>query len=60
MDVETRSRLGSVLDVCEHELRALEELRDERLVPVMQAMTKLRAEIVATLAALGQLPSNGS
>jgi hypothetical protein len=58
-DVEAVSRLGSVLDVVEHELRALQDLRDDRLVSVLEAMTRLRAELVAALAALGQPPSNG-
>jgi hypothetical protein len=58
-DVEAVSRLRSVLDVVEHELRALQDLRDDRLVSVLEAMTRLRAELVAALAALGQPPSNG-
>jgi hypothetical protein len=49
-----------VLEVCEHELSALDELRDARLSGVLQAMTMLRAEIVAALAALGRPPINGS
>lgn len=51
-DIEARSWLASVFDVCEYEMQALEALRDARLSGVMQAMTTLRAEIVAALAAL--------
>ena len=51
-DVEARARLSSVLDVCEHEGQALEALSDARLAGVLQAMSTLRAEIVAALAAL--------
>lgn len=51
-DVEARARLSSVLDVCEHESRALDALRDDRLRGVLAAMNTLRAEIVAALAAL--------
>jgi hypothetical protein len=48
-----------VLDVCEHEMQALDALRDARLSGVMQAMTTLRAEIVAALATLTPDASNG-
>jgi hypothetical protein len=40
-DVEGRSRLASVLDVCEHEMQALDRLRDTRLSGVLQAMTNV-------------------
>jgi hypothetical protein len=59
-DVEARSRLASVLDVCEHEMQALDGLRDARLSGVLQAMTMLRAEIVAALVALKPDASNGT
>jgi len=58
-NVEARSRLTSVLDVCEHEMQALEALRDPRLSGVLQAMTTLRAEIVAALAALTPAANSG-
>jgi hypothetical protein len=58
-DVEARSRLASVLDVCEHEREALDGLRATRLSGVLQAMTTLRAEIVAALAALTPDVRNG-
>jgi hypothetical protein len=45
-NVEARSRLTSVLDVREHEAKALDALRDARLSGVLQAMTVLDAEIV--------------
>ena len=54
VDVEARSRLASIFDVCEHEKRALEALEDPRLTGVLQAMTGLRTEIVAALASLEQ------
>jgi hypothetical protein len=52
-------RLSSVLSVCEHEGSALDQLRDPRLAGVLQAMTTLRAEIVAALASLKPLRENG-
>ena len=58
-NIEARSRLTSVLDVCEHEMQALEALRDPRLSGVLQVMTTLRAEIVAALAALTPDAGNG-
>ncbi len=58
-NIEARSRLTSVLDVCEHEMQALKALRDPRLSGVLQAMTTLRAEIVAALAALTPDAGNG-
>jgi hypothetical protein len=57
--LEARSRLASVLDVCEHERKALDALREPRLAAVLTAMTALRAEIVAALALLEQSPSDG-
>ena len=57
-DVEARSRLTSVFDVCEHEKQALDTLRDARLSGVLQAMTTLHAEIVAALATLTPDVSN--
>jgi hypothetical protein len=58
-DIEARSRMASVLDVCEYEMQALNALHDARLTSVVQAMTTLRAEIVAALAALTPDASNG-
>ena len=40
-------------------MEALDSLRDARLTGVLQAMTILRAEIVAALAALKPDASNG-
>ena len=57
--VEARSRLASVLDVCEYEAQALEALHEERLSGVLQAMTTLEAEIVAALAAFTPDTPNG-
>jgi hypothetical protein len=58
-DIEAKARLGSVLDVLEHEARALEALQDERLVSVLQAITTLQAEIVAALTVFVPLSANG-
>lgn len=55
-ELEARSRLAAVLEVCERELAALERLGDERLKGVVGTMARLRAEIVATLAELPQPP----
>ena len=52
--------MRSVLDVLEHEMRALGHLDDERLDGIVQAGGVFRAEIVVTLAALAQPPVNGS
>jgi hypothetical protein len=58
-ELEAKSRLKSVLSVCEDEGEALRELEDERLDGVLQAMTRLKAEIVSALASLTQPPSHG-
>ena len=57
--VEARSRLASVLGVCEYEMQALDALRDGRLSGVFQSIAMLRAEIVAALASLDQPPAHG-
>ncbi len=54
-DIEARSRLSGVLDVCEHEMQALDALRDARLSGVLQVMALLRTEIVTALTALATL-----
>jgi hypothetical protein len=51
-NVEARSRLSSVLDVCENESNSLRALGDPRLNPVLEAMAVLQAEIVSALALL--------
>jgi hypothetical protein len=56
-ELETRSRLSSVLAVCEHEKRALEALEDDRLDGALCVMTALRAEIVAARPALNPTPA---
>jgi len=48
-DAEARARLARLLSVCEHEEKALHALRDGRLSGVLEAMARLRAEIVAAL-----------
>jgi hypothetical protein len=47
------------VEVCEHEMQALEALRDARLSGVLQAMTIFRAEVIAALATLTPDASNG-
>lgn len=59
--VEARSRLMSVLAVLERQGDALRDLdEDGKLRPALQAMQQAKAEIVATVAALGPPPQNGS
>jgi hypothetical protein len=45
--------LANALSVVEHEMQALEAVRDERLIHVLQTMSRLRAEIVAALPSFG-------
>lgn len=59
-EIEVTARLSSVLDVVEHEMRALHALRDERLSAVLETMTRLRAEIVSALVALRTDEPNGT
>ena len=59
VDVEARSRLLSVLEVLEHEARALEGLGDARLASALRAMSVARAEIVAAVSSLEKPPRNG-
>jgi hypothetical protein len=59
VEIEAQARLGSVLDVCKHERRALEDLGDPRLNGVLAAMATLETEIAAALSALTERPSNG-
>jgi hypothetical protein len=49
LDIDPQSRLANALSVVEHEMQALEDLRDDRLIDVVQTMSRLRAEIVAAL-----------
>jgi hypothetical protein len=59
-DVEARSRLTSILDVIERESRALRRLEDPRLDDVLEQLTELHLEILATLAELHHgLEANG-
>lgn len=51
-NLETWSRLSSVLDVLEHEADALRRLNDRRLEGVLGQIALLRAEIVAALGSL--------
>ncbi len=56
---ELRSRMTSVLEIVEHEGRAISALEDPRVDGVLRAMNQLRAEIVAALAELGSPSGNG-
>jgi hypothetical protein len=57
-DLDARSRLTHLLSVCENEAHALDALRDPRLRGVLQAMSTLRAEVVAAIAGLTPDASN--
>lgn len=59
-DLEARSRLLSLLDVNEHEAAQLRRLMDPRLSEVIDALTRLQAEIVAALSAFPEPPQNGA
>jgi hypothetical protein len=53
---EARSRLLSVLSVCEHELHALEALEDERLTDIVEGLRAFHGELAVFLTDLeGQL-----
>jgi hypothetical protein len=58
-ELEAKSRLRSVLSVCEDEGEALRGLDDERLDAVLEAMTRLKAEIIAALASLPRPQADG-
>ena len=58
-NVEARARLARLFAVCEQERETLDALRDGRLSGVLEAMARLRAEIVAALAALTPDERNG-
>jgi hypothetical protein len=57
-DLEAHSRLSSILDICAHEGRALNELNDPRLDATLHAIGTLRAEIIAALATIAPLASD--
>ena len=52
--VEARSRLVSLLSVCEHELASLETLADARLALIVQRMHEFRLDLIAALEGLEQ------
>ena len=60
VEVAIRSRLLSVLSTLERQGDALGAFDDARIDHALQAMQSARAEIVAAVAALGQLPNNGA
>lgn len=49
---EARSRLTSLLSVCEHELAALEAPADDRLALIVRRMREFRLDLVAALEGL--------
>jgi hypothetical protein len=55
-ELEARARLGSVLEICQHEAEALENLHDPRVASVLLQMRRLQAEIIAALASLAAPP----
>lgn len=56
---ELGSRITSVLEILEHEGRAIAALEDPRAKEVLGAMSRLRAEIVAVLTTLPGAKRNG-
>jgi hypothetical protein len=56
---ELRSRMTSVLDLIEHEGRALGAFEEPALEGVLHALKQLREEIVAALASLPRPEPNG-
>ena len=46
---EARSRLISLLSVCDHELASLEALADDRLLLIAQRMREFKLDLVAAL-----------
>jgi hypothetical protein len=52
--LEARSRLLSLLSVCEHELAAMEALGDVRLARIIEHMRSFHEELEAALAAIAQ------
>jgi hypothetical protein len=52
--LEARSRLLSVLSVCDHELAALEALGDARLATIIERMRSFHEELQGALAAIAQ------
>jgi hypothetical protein len=51
-ELEARSRLTSLLSVCEHELASLEALGDARLAEIIERMREFHQELLAALAAM--------
>ena len=54
--LEARSRLISLLSVCEHELASLEALGDNALARIIEQMRVFRNELQIALAALPEQP----
>jgi hypothetical protein len=58
--LEARSRLVSLLSVCEHELASLETLKDDRLETIVERMSAFHQELLFALAAVEADPTSGS
>jgi hypothetical protein len=58
-ELEARSRIISLLSVCEHELASLEALGDARLTAVIESMRSLHEDLLIALNTLGQAPIPG-
>jgi hypothetical protein len=54
--LEARSRLLSLLSVCEHERAAMEALGDVRLARIIDHMRSFHGELEAALATIAQEP----
>jgi hypothetical protein len=52
VDIEARARLSSLREFCGDERQVLENLQDPRLAGVLEAISRLQAEIAAALASL--------
>ena len=59
VDTEARARLSRVSEMCENERQALETFRDPRLKGVVEAISRLQAEIAAALASLHASDAGG-
>jgi hypothetical protein len=55
-EFEARSRIISLLSVCEHERASLEALGDARLTAVIESMRSLHEDLLIALNTLGQAP----
>jgi hypothetical protein len=59
-DIEARSRLVSLLSVCEHELASLEALGDARLAAIIEHMRSFHQALVVALTSLPLEPDSAA